>query len=163
MDARQIADGILQREKEQILFRIAGGDIMEKRGHGESIFSIFMANNVHFRRADMRRQNGWAQIDYRLSGIGGVPLSFWFEEAEGDLETLGGLQHDLHNPADVAPGDDHDADRHRYACMTRPAAQDEEKAKGAPRYRSSKISETPDSLIEQIVEKKQRAKSLYAR
>lgn len=128
-DAVSVAKGILQREHEQILFRIAGGDIMEARGHGESIFSLFAKEGVNFRRADMRRLNGWGQTDYRLTGENGYPLSFWFEDCEGDLDTMSSLQHDLHDLNDVAKGDDHDADRHRYACMTRPITKDAPEAK----------------------------------
>lgn len=123
-DAVQVARGILSREHENILFRIAGGDIMERKGHGESIFTLFAKEGVHFKRADMRRLNGWGQVDYRLTGENDAPLSFWFEDCEGDLDSMGNLQHDLHNPNDTAPGDDHDADRHRYACMTRPITKD---------------------------------------
>lgn len=152
-NAKEIADGIHAREQgEQILFRVAGGDIIEQRGHGESIFSIFQQNNIMFRRADMRRQNGWAQVDYRLSGENGYPLSFWFEEAAEDLETMSNLQHDLLNPADTAKGDDHDADRHRYACMTRPIAQEEEKADPID-YRSPMQQATPEMLIKKLTSK----------
>jgi len=105
-----------------------------------------------FRRADMRRQNGWAQVDYRLSGENGYPLSFWFEEAAEDLETMSNLQHDLLNPADTAKGDDHDADRHRYACMTRPIAQEEEKADPID-YRSPMQQATPEMLIKKLTSK----------
>lgn len=123
MDARQIAEGIKERERgEKILFRVAGGDIMEVRGHGESIFSIFSAHGVVFRRADMRRQNGWAQMDYRFYGENGWPLAFWFDECEEDLDTIGNVQYHPDHPGDIAAGDDHDADRDRYASMTRPIA-----------------------------------------
>lgn len=150
-DAVQIAHGIKARQAhdEDILFYAAGGDILEQRGHGESIFSLFQKEGITFRRADMRRQNGWGQVDYRLSGENGYPLSFWFEEASGDLDTMGDLQHDILNPSDIARGNDHDADRHRYACMTRPIAKD------APRvepinYQSPKRQATPAQLIDMI-------------
>ena len=160
MSAHQIAEGILQRERESILFRVAGGDIMEARGHGESIFSIFAQAGIHFKRADNRRQNGWAQVDYRLSGSNGYPLSFWFEEAETDLETIGSLQHDHNNPGDVGPGDDHDADRHRYAMMTRPVAQDE-KPEVHPDWRMESKT-TPEVLLKQIKAKTSKS-GLYGR
>lgn len=120
-DAVQIANGIKERERgESILFRVAGGDIIEQRGHGESIFGLFAKEGIQFRMADRRRQNGWAQVDHRLSGREGNPLSFWFEDAAEDLETMGNLQHHTTDKGDIQPGDDHDADRHRYSCMTRP-------------------------------------------
>lgn len=149
MDAKQIADGIHQREREEILFRVAGGDILEQRGHGESIFGLFSQQGINFIRADMRRQNGWAQVDYRLAGENDWPLSFWFQECEEDLETISTLQHDLLDPNDVAKGDDHDADRHRYACMTRPLTRHKpEENFQLPSTRATQI--TPLSIIKQI-------------
>lgn len=152
--AKQIADGILARESEDILFRVAGGDIMERRGHGESIFSIFAQNGIDFRRADMRRLNGWAQVDYRLTGERGYPLSFWFEECEGDLESFQTLQHDMNNPQDVGAGDDHDADRHRYACMTRPVAKDEVRPQDVDRRDLNRRS-TVEDLIKMVGRRKE--------
>ena len=145
-----IANGIKSREKdEEILFRTAGGDILEQRGHGESIFGLFANEGLRFIRADMRRLNGWEQVNYRLDGRDETPLSFWFEECEEDLETIGALQHDMTDINDTAPGDDHDADRHRYACMTRPLA---EKPPPEPQsIVSNPIEElTPKKIIKQI-------------
>ena len=150
MDAAQIADGIDNREKgEPILFRVAGGDIMEARGHGESIFSIFSKKGINFRRADMRRQNGWAQVDYRLYGENGYPLSFWFEECEEDLDTISNVQYHDNDPGDIAGGDDHDADRHRYACMTRPIAKEQSEEKQID-YRDKNKRTTVKTLVAHI-------------
>jgi hypothetical protein len=125
---------------------------MERRGHdvaGESIFAIFQKNGIIFRRADMRRQNGWGQVDYRLSGENGWPLSFWFLEASEDLETMSNLQHDLLDPSDIAKGDDHDADRHRYACMTvAQPVQDIEKP--VTNYDSPQRQASPQQLIDML-------------
>lgn len=148
--ALEVSKGIKEREHEAILFRVAGGDILEQRGHGESIFAIFAGEGLQFKRADMRRQNGWAQVDHRLVGED-HPLSYWFEEAQDDLETISSLQHDLHDPNDVAKGDDHDADRHRYACMTRPLALvREEKKEEQIDYASKNERVTISSLVEQL-------------
>lgn len=124
--ASQVAEGIKERERfdGKILARVAGGDIMEKRGHGESIFEIFSANGVHFTRADNRRESGANQVRERLVGNSGVPAIYWFPEASGMLGLLGNLQHDPNNPADVAPGDDHDYDALRYMLMSRPWVKD---------------------------------------
>lgn len=150
MDALQIANGIKERERgEPILFRVAGGDIIEQRGHGESIFGLFAKEGINFRMADRRRQNGWAQVDYRLSGRNGYPLSFWFEDCEEDLETIGSLQHDATDANDIAKGDDHDADRHRYACMTRPVAQDAPITKELD-YRGFNERATVSAIIDKI-------------
>lgn len=159
-DAKRIADGILARESEEILFRIAGGDIMERRGHGESIFSIFSANGIDFRRADMRRLNGWAQVDYRLTGERGYPLMFWTEECEGDLESMSTLQHDINNPQDCAGGDDHDADRVRYGSMTRPVAKEETKKEDID-YRGFNETATIEDLITQATRGRNKERGLY--
>lgn len=147
MDAKRIADGIKEREREAIIYRIAGGDILEQRGHGESIFDIFLANGINFKAADNRRLNGWGQVDYRLTGENGYPLSFWFEECEDDLETIGALQHDVVDGSDIAKGDDHDADRHRYACTSRPVAVDRPAQKLPPAKGFATL--TPKTILEQ--------------
>jgi hypothetical protein len=119
--ASQVADGIKERERgEKIVQRVAGGDILEKRGTGPSLFEIFSAAGIHFQRADMRRLNGWTQVRERLVGKNGEPLIYWTPETQDGLELLGNLQHDLHNPSDVAAGDDHEGDQIRYMAMARP-------------------------------------------
>lgn len=124
--ASQIAKGILERERSdgRIVKRVAGGDILEQRGHGESILEIFAREGVVFSRADMRRESGWNQVRERLVGRGDVPRIFWFDECEGDLESMQNLQHDINDPNDCSEGDDHDADKVRYICMDRPWAKD---------------------------------------
>lgn len=121
VSAHQVAEGILRREKgEKIVMRVAGGDILEKRGTGPSIFEIFAAEGIHFQRADMRRINGWIQVRERLIGKDGKPLIYWTTETQDGLELLGNLQHDPNNPSDVAAGDDHEGDLIRYMAMARP-------------------------------------------
>lgn len=148
-NAADVAKGIKEREREPILFRVAGGDIMEARGHGESIFGIFQREGLTFKRADMRRLNGWSQVDYRLTGGKGYPLSYWVEEASGDIDTISNLQHDNLTPQDIAAGDDHDADRHRYACMTKPIAPEPVQDKQID-YQSPKRQATPQALIKML-------------
>jgi hypothetical protein len=120
--ASQVALGILQREKqnETIVSRWAGGDILEKRGHGESIAEIFAKHGVHFQRADSRRESGWNQVRERLVGKDGIPRLYFFNTYLDAVETMQNLQHDVNNPNDCAPGDDHVADAVRYGCMSRP-------------------------------------------
>lgn len=120
--ASKVAEGILEREKadENVIHRVAGGDILEKRGSGPSIFEIFSGRGIHFSRADMRRASGWIQVRERLVGKDDSPAIYWFETMEDELETIMNLQHDLNDPNDCAPGDDHVADQVRYLCMSRP-------------------------------------------
>lgn len=118
--ASQVASGILSRETEQITYRVAGGDILENRGHGESIFEIFAKAGVIFQRADMRRVSGWNQIRERLVGKNEVPRLFFNATHTDEVETIMNLQHDVNDPNDCAAGDDHVADAVRYGCMSRP-------------------------------------------
>ncbi len=117
----QVAKEILRREGyEKVVLRVAGGDILEKRGTGPSIFEIFQSYGVYFKRADMRRVSGWAQLRTRLVGKDDIPALYFFEECANELETIMHLQHDPHDVNDCAAGDDHFADMVRYFCMSRP-------------------------------------------
>lgn len=126
----KVADGIIERERaEKITYRVAGGDILEKRGTGPSIFEIFSARGIHFNRADMRRVSGWQQMRERLVGKNDLPALYFFSTCQEELETVQNLQHDLNDPNDCAAGDDHFADMVRYGCMSRPWVRDEPPAK----------------------------------
>jgi len=120
--ASKVAQGILHRERSdgKITYRTAGGDILEQRGHGESILEIFAQEGVVFQRADMRRTSGWMQVRERLVGKSDRPMLYFFQECSDDLDSLANLQHDLNDVEDCAAGDDHFADMVRYGCMTRP-------------------------------------------
>lgn len=124
--ASQIAEGILQREAKdpEVISRYAGGDILEQRGHGESILEIFANKGVYFTRADMRRESGWNQVRERLTGEKNIPRIYFFNTYQDEFETLQNLQHDNNDPNDCAPGDDHFPDMVRYMCMSRPYEQD---------------------------------------
>lgn len=162
-DYLQISNGIKDRERgEEILFRVAGGDILEQRGHGESIFGLFAKEGINFIRADNRILNGCEQVNYRLNGRNDWPLSFWFAECEGDLESIATLQHDPLKPNYPAKGDDHDFDRHRYALMTRPIASELPESKPID-YRGLNEVGTPDRLIAKIVKDSHRGNTLYGR
>ena len=152
--AKAIAEGILKRESKdpEIVSRCAGGDIIDQRGHGESIFEIFANNGVYMSRADTRRASGWQQIRERLVGENGTPRMFWFDTCEEDLDTMQTLQHDITGDKnDCAPGDDHDADRIRYGCMMRPYAVE------------SKIIQPPKGIHEMTLQQLLKAERRYAR
>ena len=117
---QQVIEGIRQREREEISYRVAGGDILEKRGTGPSIFELFHLAGIHFQRADQRRVSGWQQLRERLVGRNGIPRLYFFEQCAAEIETISNLQCDPNNPNDCAAGDDHVADMVRYACMSRP-------------------------------------------
>lgn len=119
--ARFVAKGILAREENDgpIVYRVAGGDIQEKRGHGPSIFEMLSDAGVIFTRADMRRVSGWQQIRERASNQDRPPAIVFFDECESAVETLINLQHDPRDPNDAMEGEDHVPDMVRYACMSR--------------------------------------------
>jgi hypothetical protein len=116
-----VCDEIHRRELGEVkpIVRVAGGDIKEQRGIGESIYEIFQGHGIQFSRADMRRVSGWQQVRERLVGKD-RPLIYWFEDQTDEFETLMNLQHDLNDVNDCAAGDDHWADMVRYFCMARP-------------------------------------------
>jgi len=118
----QIANGIHRRELKdpKILWRVAGGDITQERGTGPSAYEMFSTHGLYFQRADMRRLPGWMQMQERFVGKDSKSLMYFFPECEDALETVAQLQHDLNNPNDCAPGEDHVADMIRYGCMSRP-------------------------------------------
>lgn len=120
--ASAIAEGILKREAKdpEIIYRVAGGDIQQKRGTGPSIFEIFAEHGVTFNKADQRREEGAAQVRERLVGRNEKPMIYFFEEMEDELETMMNLQHDLHNPNECTQFNDHFYEMVRYACMSRP-------------------------------------------
>jgi hypothetical protein len=121
----QVASEIIRRERsEAITYRVAGGDIQDKRGTGPSIMEIFGTYGIHFQRADMRRVSGWQQLRERLVGLHGAPAVYFFEEMVNELETMMNLQHDMNDPNECAAGEDHFADMVRYAAMSRPWTTD---------------------------------------
>lgn len=124
-----VAERIKGAEKsEQIVDRVAGGDIKNDTGLGVTIFEEFGKHGIYFRRADMRRVHGWQQLQERIITKNGQAMIGWFEDGGGceeAFESIRNLQHDiLNDPNDVAPGDDHDADMTRYECMARAYSKD---------------------------------------
>lgn len=108
---------------ERIQYRVAGGDIKNNYGLGTTVFQEFGKHDIHFSQADMRRIDGWQQLQERAVGHNGQPMIGWIEDGgacEEAFESIRNLQHDvMGDPNDTAPGDDHDADQTRYFCMTR--------------------------------------------
>ncbi len=69
---------------------------------------------------------------------------------------MGDLQHDPLNPQDIAKGNDHDADRHRYASMTRQVGI--ENAADKPiNYDSPSRQPSPQQLLEMITSKSRKS------
>jgi hypothetical protein len=118
--ASKVADGIKSMEIEYVSMRVAGGDIEQQRGHGESIFEIFQGKGIFFSRADMRRQHGHNQYRERLIGKEDAPLIYYFENYAESLERTAALQHSINDSNDCVMKEDHEYDCDRYVCMARP-------------------------------------------
>lgn len=127
--ATQVAEGIKRRERigdkasENITLRVAGGDIDAKKGYGKTLLETFGDEDIHFAKADRRRQPGHAEFRERLVGKYDEPTIYWFEQYADDLETIQNLQHDLMNPNECTDNDDHNYESDRYVVMSRPYSE----------------------------------------
>lgn len=124
--ATQVAEGILRREQNDVkpILRVVGGDVDEKKGHGESLFEIFANNGVIFNKADKRRQPSHLQMRERLVGKDDKPMIYWFNTFAHELETISNLQHDPNDVNDCTDHEDHIYEQTRYALMARPWVRD---------------------------------------
>lgn len=76
---------------------------------------------------------GWDQVRSRLNGMAeNKPMLVVFDTAVNLIRTLPALQHDTDKPEDLdTHSEDHAGDALRYACMSRPWAN-EQKPKPKP-------------------------------
>lgn len=121
MDAKDVAEGIVDREKgEKISYGAADPSIFI-RNSGPSIAEQMAMKGCMWRAADNKRVPGWEQMHCRLHGEGGHPMLFFLETCEDSLRTIPLLQHSETHPEDVdTEGEDHAGDETRYAVMSRP-------------------------------------------
>ena len=136
MTAERVADGIVQRETNEIGKReyIAYG-ILDPAAYavvsGPSIAETMVRGGVYFRRADNirvsrdKKMGGWDQLRNRLKGdVDGNAMLFIFDFCRDLIRTLPMMVHDPHNPEDLdTDSEDHAVDECRYACMSRPYFQ----------------------------------------
>lgn len=127
LTADQVADGIRERETEEITYGVLDPSAFAQDG-GPSIASRMMEKNVYFRAADNKRvsqrgaMGGWDIMRQRLKGdADGNPMIFCFSTCRDSIRTIPILQHDEAKPEDLDTDmEDHAADEWRYACMSRP-------------------------------------------
>lgn len=121
MDATQVAEGIYEREKHEVIkYGVADPAVFIRNG-GPSIAELMMVKKINWRAADNKRIPGWEQVRYRLRGEAGIPMLYLLDCCEDTIRTLPVLQHDEINSEDLdTEGEDHAADELRYACMSRP-------------------------------------------
>ncbi len=126
MTAEQVADGILEREDEKVVYSVADPAIFAEDG-GPSIAERMGKRKVHFKPADNKRVaargqvGGWDMLRQRMIGEDGRPMLFCVESCVDSIRTIPLLQHDEKQPEDLdTTQEDHAADDWRYACMSRP-------------------------------------------
>lgn len=138
MDAEQVAEGILERERRAeehhkpngggrtIQYGVADPSIFRQDG-GPSIAERMIRAGVRWRPADNARiaragaLGGWDQMRARLRGAEDGPMIVCFETCTDSIRTIPLLQHDPDRPEDLdTEQEDHAADEWRYACMSRP-------------------------------------------
>jgi hypothetical protein len=131
LDAKQVAEGILTREKgEHITYGVADPSMFIRNG-GPSIAETMLIAGTMFKKADNKREPGWQQMRRLLGGIpinpseptGPLtdPMVFLLECCEDSIRTIPTLQHDEDKAEDLdTEGEDHAADEWRYGLMSRP-------------------------------------------
>lgn len=126
LDAVQVAQGILEREKLmdiRVNYAVADPSIFIRDG-GPSIAESMAIKGVNWRRADNKRHAGAEAMRQRLAGADGTsqtPMLYFFDCCDDTIRTIPILQHDERDPEDVdTDAEDHAYDETRYAVMSRP-------------------------------------------
>lgn len=131
LTAEEVADGILQREEDDLPGRKVMGGVADpsifSADGGPSIADRMGVRRVFWREADNTRvsrmgaMGGWDQLRARLKGDGEKPAIYFFSTCKDTIRTLPALQHDSGRPEDCdSSSEDHACDEVRYACMSRP-------------------------------------------
>lgn len=128
--AEYVAEGIIQRERDEYLVNNRIDPSAYKQDGGPSIAERMAAKKVLFGRADNQRKAGWDAVRQRLVGDDDTgPMIYFFNTCKDTIRTLPALQHDENDAEDVdTDGEDHAGDEVRYACMSRPYARSKPKA-----------------------------------
>lgn len=132
MTVWEIAEGIkkYQIPGEKISYRVAGGDIMQKRGTGPSVFEIFNDEGLYFQKADMRRDAGWQIMRQHLRGkADNRPTMYFFSTCTDSIANIPTLQHSKKDPNDLQEVNDHIAEEIRYAVTSRPWVEEPKEKK----------------------------------
>lgn len=121
MTADQVADGIIQRERGELIRYGAADPSIFIRDGGPSIGETMAVRGCGWLRADNRRKPGWEILRQRLVGEDGKPMIYFVECCDDSIRTIPTLQHDDTDPEDLdTEAEDHAADETRYACTSRP-------------------------------------------
>lgn len=160
MTADLVAQGIIEREKNEVInYGVADPSIFIRDG-GPSIAEIMGVNRCSWRRADNKRKSGAEKVRQLLSWKEGPPMLYFLDVCEDTIRTLPVLQHDETDPEDVdTEGEDHAYDETRYAVMSRPIIK---KASAIPMIHLPKMPHqmTINELIEMKARKRRAAMEL---
>lgn len=157
LSADLVAKGILTREKgENISYGAADPSIFIRNG-GPSIMESMLLEGCAWRKADNRREPGWAQLRQSLGNIPlypgcaerTVPMLYFLECCEDSIRTIPTLQHDEDKMEDLdTSAEDHSGDETRYAVMSRPWVKD------APAPQGSGLPKLPsETTITELIAK----------
>jgi hypothetical protein len=146
MDAANVAQGVLNREKDQkILYGVADPSVFSNNG-GPSIAEMMIIEGCAWFRGDNARQPGWEQMRRRLGSE--EPLLLFHESCEATIRTLPYLQHHEKNSEDIdTDAEDHAADETRYFVMSRPQIKDLKKPIGPIDWNKAQAYPTINQLI----------------
>lgn len=127
--ATEVAEQVLKLSKDdgEFTYNTADPSIWgERGGTGPSIGEEFMLAGLPWMQADNNRMSGKHQVHKRLRGWGdGEPGIVFFDTCEHTIRTVPVLPADKNKPEDVdTRTEDHAYDSVRYACMSRPWANE---------------------------------------
>lgn len=121
MTADLVAQGILRRERNEVISYGSADPSIFTRNGGPSIAENMALEGCMWRAADNKRLPGWEQLRLRLSGNYGVPMIYFSEDCVDTIRTIATIQHDDKNLEDLdTETEDHAVDETRYAVMSRP-------------------------------------------
>jgi len=127
--ADMVAEGIITRERGELISYGAADPSIFIRNGGPSIMEAMLVKGCGWKKGDNRRSPGWEQLRQSLGGIPlfpgsearTTPMLYFAESCEDSIRTIPVLQHDESKMEDLdTEGEDHAADETRYAVMSRP-------------------------------------------
>lgn len=121
MTADLVAQGIVERERGEIMRYGVSDPAIFIRNGGPSIMETMAIHKCMWRRGDNKRIPGWQQLRQRLVGENGEPMLYFDEQCEAGMQQITTIQHDDGDPEDIdTDSEEHALDEIRYAVMSRP-------------------------------------------
>lgn len=121
MTADLVAQGIVERERGEIIRYGVSDPAIFIRNGGPSIMETMAIHKCMWRRGDNKRIPGWQQLRQRLVGENGEPMLYFDETCDQGMQQITTIQHDENDPEDIdTDAEEHALDEIRYAVMSRP-------------------------------------------